>query len=49
MFFFINYGYYLKLDIFDFSKVNNYATKDLANYLSELHTTIKVQLKEAQG
>jgi len=46
--FFANYGNHPRLDAFDFSKVDNLAVEDLANHLSKVHATMKMQLKEAQ-
>jgi hypothetical protein len=46
--FFANYGYHPNFDQFDFNKVENPATGDLATRLSEIHTEMKDNLLEAQ-
>lgn len=46
--FFANYNYHPRLHTFDFSKVDNLAAKDMANWLCELHAIMEAQLKKAQ-
>jgi hypothetical protein len=46
--FYANYGHHLKLDLLDFSKIDNLAIKDFATQLLLLQDAMKLQLQEAQ-